>query len=105
MELGLTGYSSPFTDLSFVNVLFITIALMVGTAGLPHVIVRFYTVRSVKAARWSTGWALLFIALLYTTAPTVGDLRQVLHARHPGQPAGGGGAGGPLGAELDAAPG
>jgi cation/acetate symporter len=70
-ELGLTGYSSPFTDLSFINVLFITIALMVGTAGLPHVIVRFYTVRSVSAARWSAGWALLFIAILYTTAPTV----------------------------------
>ena len=71
VDLGLSGYSSPFTDLSFINVLFITIALMVGTAGLPHVIVRFYTVRSVSAARWSTGWALLFIALLYTTAPTV----------------------------------
>jgi cation/acetate symporter len=70
-ELGLTGYSSPFTDLSMVNVLFITIALMVGTAGLPHVIVRFYTVRTVRGARWSAGWALLFIALLYTTAPTV----------------------------------
>jgi cation/acetate symporter len=54
-----------------INVLFITIALMVGTAGLPHVIVRFYTVRSVRGARWSAGWALLFIALLYTTAPTV----------------------------------
>ncbi|HEV2147455.1 MAG TPA: sodium:solute symporter family protein [Longimicrobiaceae bacterium] len=70
-DLGLTGYSSPFTDLSFINVLFITIALMVGTAGLPHVIVRFYTVRSVAAARWSAGWALLFIAFLYTTAPTI----------------------------------
>lgn len=70
-ELGLTGYASPFTDLSFINVLFITIALMVGTAGLPHVIVRFYTVKTVSAARWSAGWALLFIAILYTTAPTV----------------------------------
>ncbi|HLL46576.1 MAG TPA: sodium:solute symporter family protein [Longimicrobiaceae bacterium] len=70
-DLGLAGYSSPFTDLSFVNVLFITISLMVGTAGLPHVIVRFYTVRSVRAARWSAGWALLFIAILYTTAPTI----------------------------------
>jgi cation/acetate symporter len=70
-DLGLAGYSSPFTDLSFINVLFITIALMVGTAGLPHVIVRFYTVRSVRAARWSAGWALLFIAILYTTAPTI----------------------------------
>lgn len=71
VELGLSDYAAPFTELSFINVLFITIALMVGTAGLPHVIVRFYTVRSVRAARWSTGWALLFIALLYTTAPTI----------------------------------
>jgi cation/acetate symporter len=70
-DLGLTEYASAFTEMSFINVLFITIALMVGTAGLPHVIVRFYTVRSVRAARWSTGWALLFIAILYTTAPTV----------------------------------
>lgn len=71
VDLGLAGYSSPFTDLSALNVLLITVALMTGTAGLPHVIVRFYTVRSVRAARWSAGWALLFIALLYTTAPTV----------------------------------
>jgi cation/acetate symporter len=70
-DLGLAGYSSPFTALSRLNVFMITIALMVGTAGLPHVIVRFYTVTSVRAARWSAGWALLFIALLYTTAPTV----------------------------------
>ena len=70
-ELGLPVYSEPFTNLSRINVLAITVALMVGTAGLPHVIVRFYTVRSVSAARWSAGWALLFIALLYTTAPTV----------------------------------
>lgn len=71
VDLGLTGYAAPFTDLSALNVLLITVALMTGTAGLPHVIVRFYTVTSVRAARWSTGWALLFIALLYTTAPTV----------------------------------
>ena len=70
-DLGLSGYSSPFTNLTMVNVFAITIALMVGTAGLPHVIVRFYTVRSVSAARWSAGFALLFIGLLYTTAPTV----------------------------------
>jgi cation/acetate symporter len=71
VDLGLRGYSSPFTDLSMVNVVAITVALMVGTAGLPHVIVRFYTTRTVRGARWSAGWALLFIALLYTTAPTV----------------------------------
>jgi cation/acetate symporter len=53
------------------DVLFITIALMVGTAGLPHVIVRFYTVPNVRAARYSAGWALLFIAILYTTAPAI----------------------------------
>ncbi len=70
-ELGLSSYSEPFTNLSRVNVFAITIALMVGTAGLPHVIVRFYTVRNVQAARWSAGWALLFIALLYLTAPAI----------------------------------
>jgi cation/acetate symporter len=70
-ELGLSAYSESFTSLARINVLAITVALMVGTAGLPHVIVRFYTVRSVSAARWSAGWALLFIALLYTTAPAV----------------------------------
>jgi len=53
------------------DVFFITMALMVGTAGLPHVIVRFYTVAKVRAARSSAGWALLFIAILYTTAPAV----------------------------------
>ena len=53
-DLGLTAYAQPFTELSKLNVLLMTIALMVGTAGLPHVIVRFYTVRSVRAARWST---------------------------------------------------
>jgi cation/acetate symporter len=53
------------------NVVCITLALMAGTAGLPHILVRFYTVPSVRAARWSAGWALLFIALLYTTAPAI----------------------------------
>ena len=70
-DLGLAAYSSPFTSLSKLNVFCITLCLMVGTAGLPHVIVRFYTVRSVKAARWSAFWALLFIAILYTTAPAL----------------------------------
>ena len=49
----------------------ITLALMVGTAGLPHVIVRFFTVASVREARRSAGWALLLIAILYTTAPAI----------------------------------
>jgi len=67
--LGFDEYTSG--GRSTLDVFFITAALMVGTAGLPHVIVRFYTVRSVAAARKSAGWALLFIALLYTTAPAV----------------------------------
>ncbi|MEM7593402.1 MAG: sodium:solute symporter family protein [Cyanobacteria bacterium P01_A01_bin.83] len=71
LDLGFAEYTQPFTNKSMLDVLFITIALMVGTAGLPHVIVRFYTVRSTRAARYSAGWALLFIAILYTTAPAV----------------------------------
>lgn len=70
-DLGLTGYSTPFTGLSKLNVFAITFCLMAGTAGLPHVIVRFYTVKSVKAARWSAFWALLFIGILYTSAPAL----------------------------------
>ena len=68
-ELGFHEYTSGRK--STIDVFFITAALMVGTAGLPHVIVRFYTVKKVAAARSSAGWALLFIALLYTTAPAV----------------------------------
>ena len=70
-DLGLTAYSSPFSNFSKLNVFAVAFCLMAGTAGLPHVIVRFYTVKSVKAARWSAFWALLFIAILYTTAPAV----------------------------------
>ncbi len=70
-ELGFNEYTKPFQSLSKLNVFCITAALMFGTAGLPHVIVRFYTVPTVRAARYSAGWALLFIALLYTTAPAV----------------------------------
>ncbi|HUG39231.1 MAG TPA: sodium:solute symporter family protein [Longimicrobiales bacterium] len=64
---------APYTDgtRSTLDIFFITAALMVGTAGLPHVIIRFYTVPRVRDARASVGWALLFIALLYTTAPAV----------------------------------
>ncbi len=64
---------APYTDgtKSTLDVFFITAALMVGTAGLPHVIIRFYTVPRVRDARVSVGWALLFIAILYTTAPAV----------------------------------
>jgi cation/acetate symporter len=72
-DLGFTEYTATFAsaNTSMLNVLCITFALMVGTAGLPHVIIRFYTVPSVRAARASAGWALLFIAILYTTAPAV----------------------------------
>lgn len=72
VDLGLGEYLKPFQNLSAMNVFAITMALMVGTAGLPHVIIRFYTVPDVRSARWSAGWALLFIALLYTTAPAIG---------------------------------
>ncbi|MDJ0695583.1 sodium:solute symporter family protein [Mastigocoleus sp. MO_188.B34] len=70
-SLGFGAYTSPFTNKSMLDVLFITIALMVGTAGLPHVIVRFYTVPDARSARYSAAWALLFIAILYTTAPAL----------------------------------
>ena len=68
-ELGFASYTDGTRGM--IDVLAITAALMVGTAGLPHVIVRFYTVPKVRDARRSVGWALLFIALLYTAAPAV----------------------------------
>ena len=68
-ELGFHEYTSG--SKSKLDVFFITAALMIGTAGLPHVIVRFFTVKKVSDARKSAGWALLFIALLYTTAPAI----------------------------------
>jgi cation/acetate symporter len=71
VDLGFQEYTQPFANKSMLDVLFTTVALMVGTAGLPHIIVRFYTVPSVRAARFSAGWALLFIAILYTTAPAI----------------------------------
>ncbi len=69
VELGFSQYTSG--SKSTIDVFCITAALMVGTAGLPHVIIRFFTVPRVKDARISAGWALLFIAILYTTAPAV----------------------------------
>ncbi len=69
-DLGFKEYTS--TTKSDVDIFCITAALMFGTAGLPHVIIRFFTVSSAKAARKSAGWALMFIALLYTVAPAVG---------------------------------
>jgi len=71
VDLGFTQYTQPFQGRTMLDVLCITFALMVGTAGLPYIIVRFYTVPSVRAARYSAGWALVFIALLYTTAPAL----------------------------------
>jgi len=68
-ELGFHEYTSG--SKSMIDVFAITVALMVGTAGLPHVIVRFFTVPKVRDARKSAGWALLFIAILYTTIPAV----------------------------------
>jgi cation/acetate symporter len=69
-DLGFNEYTTS-PRLSLLNMFFYTLSLMIGTAGLPHVIMRFFTVPSVKAARASAGWALVFIAVLYTTAPAV----------------------------------
>ncbi len=74
-DLGFSAYTSG--SKSTVDIFFITLALMIGTAGLPHVLVRFFTVRKVRHARASAGYALLFIAILYTTAPAVGALARL----------------------------
>jgi cation/acetate symporter len=78
-DLGLPEYTGAFVagKKSMVDVFAITAALMVGTAGLPHVLIRFYTVPSVRAARFSAFWALVFIGLLYTTAPAVATFARV----------------------------
>jgi cation/acetate symporter len=86
-EFLLTRLDRVVTDLGFaaytvgtksrIDIFAITMALMIGTAGLPHVIVRFFTVPRVRDARISAGWALFFIALLYTTAPAVGALARL----------------------------
>ncbi len=68
-DLGFAAYTSG--NKPTIDVLFVTAALMFGTAGLPHVIVRFFTVPKVRDARISAGWALVFIAILYTTAPAI----------------------------------
>ena len=74
-DLGFTAYTSGAK--STADIFFITLALMIGTAGLPHVLVRFFTVPRVRDARASAGYALLFIAILYTTAPAVGALARL----------------------------
>jgi cation/acetate symporter len=75
-DLGFGQYTTT-TAGSTLNMFFYTVSLMIGTAGLPHVIVRFFTVPKVADARASAGWALVFIALLYTTAPAVGAMARL----------------------------
>ncbi len=79
-DLGFGKYTTSLPG-SKLNMFMYTLSLMIGTAGLPHVIMRFFTVPSVKDARLSAGWALVFIAILYTTAPAVGAMAKLnLHA-------------------------
>ncbi|MBK5928258.1 sodium:solute symporter family protein [Rhodobaculum claviforme] len=75
VELGFNDYTGQHT--SYFNMFLFTMSLMVGTAGLPHVIIRFFTVPKVSDARKSAGWALVFIALLYTVAPAVGAMARL----------------------------
>jgi cation/acetate symporter len=76
VELGFGQYTTT-TAGSTLNMFVYTLSLMIGTAGLPHVIMRFFTVPTVKAARSSAGWALVFIAILYTTAPAVAAMARL----------------------------
>jgi cation/acetate symporter len=75
-ELGFSEYTTT-ARLSHLNMFVYTMSLMIGTAGLPHVIIRFFTVPKVKDARTSAGWALVFIAILYTTAPAVAAMARL----------------------------
>ena len=75
-ELGFKEYTTQVMG-SKLNMFVYTLSLMIGTAGLPHVIIRFFTVPKVKDARASAGWALVFIAILYTTAPAVGSMARL----------------------------
>ena len=74
-DLGFTAYTADTTNM--LNMFLVTMSLMIGTAGLPHVIIRFFTVPKVSDARISAGWALVFIALLYTVAPAVGSMARL----------------------------
>ncbi|WP_193141152.1 MULTISPECIES: sodium:solute symporter family protein [unclassified Meridianimarinicoccus] len=77
-DLGFADYTAQDgTPSSVINMVLFTFSLMIGTAGLPHVIIRFFTVPRVADARWSAGWALVFIALLYLTAPAVGAMARL----------------------------
>ncbi|HKK23212.1 MAG TPA: VC_2705 family sodium/solute symporter, partial [Pseudohaliea sp.] len=75
-DLGFAEYTTN-ARLSLLNMFMYTMSLMIGTAGLPHVIIRFFTVPKVKDARSSAGWALVFIAILYTTAPAVAAMARL----------------------------
>lgn len=75
MDLGFASYTADVPNK--LNMVLFTLTLMIGTAGLPHVIIRFFTVPKVADARWSAGWALVFIALLYFTAPAVGSMARL----------------------------
>ena len=74
-DLGFKSYTGHHSNT--LNMVLFTLSLMIGTAGLPHVIIRFFTVPKVADARWSAGWALVFIALLYLTAPAVGAMARL----------------------------
>lgn len=78
-DLGFAEYTAAFVagKGSMISVFAIALTLMVGTAGLPHVLIRFYTVKGARAARWSALWALMFIAVLYTTAPAIAVFARV----------------------------
>ncbi len=74
-DLGFQDYTADVSNK--LNMLLFTLSLMIGTAGLPHVIIRFFTVPKVADARWSAGWALVFIAMLYLTAPAVASMARL----------------------------
>ena len=76
LDLGFQEYTTSVRG-STLNMAAFTASLMIGTAGLPHVIIRFFTVPTVRAARTSAGWALIFIAILYTTAPAVAAMARL----------------------------
>jgi cation/acetate symporter len=89
-DLGFQDYTADVDNK--LNMVLFTLSLMIGTAGLPHVIIRFFTVPKVADARWSAGWALVFIALLYLTAPAVASMARLnllttLYPDGPTQPA------------------
>jgi cation/acetate symporter len=93
VDLGFAEYTARKT--SMLNMTLYTFSLMIGTAGLPHVIIRFFTVPKVRDARFSAGWALFFIGILYTTAPAVGAMA-FYNLANTVQPGGGSDASGAL---------